>query len=190
MHPFPDTDAMSATLLSAIAATAAAVISLINIGLTAFLARRHDSEKWVRDLLPDLVVNFNDAAFKFERKVFETDWTTLNHAEQQDLGFDEYLEAAKLVRTMEAFASPRTARAAQEVLYSIDSIKFISWDLIKSNKFEIWHPKRRAAYWDYAEKAYAFMLAARSEMRLKPLDVPPGLARWREDHQTEASDKD
>jgi hypothetical protein len=67
------TSDMSAGLLSAVAATAAAIISLINVGLTAFFARRHDNEKWVRELLPDLVNKFNDASFRYERKVLDAD---------------------------------------------------------------------------------------------------------------------
>jgi hypothetical protein len=184
-----DTDAMSAELLSAIAATAAAAISLVNVGLTAFFARRHDSEKWLRDLLPDLVVKFNHAAFEFERKVFATDWSPLNHDERQNLGTDEYSEASKLLDTLEAFVSPETAEAAQDVLYSIDCIKSISYHLVESKEFETWHPQRRAAYWDYAEESYKFILAARSEMGLKPLAVPPGLAEWRK-HQAAKAPND
>jgi hypothetical protein len=85
---------------------------------------------------------------------------------------------------METFASPRTAEAAGNVLQAIEEIKQASYHLAASNEFETWAPLRRASYWDYAEAAHAFMLAARSEMGLKPLSVPPGLARWRADQRS------
>ena len=93
-------------MLSAIAATAAAILSLINVGITARLARRQESEKWVRDLLPGLAVRFSDAAFRYERAVFETDWRTLTPDQRQELGMAEFREASELMNKMEVFVSP------------------------------------------------------------------------------------
>lgn len=73
---------VTAQTLTAVAAVAAAVISLVNVGLTSIFSRRQAGVKWLRDLLPDVIVRFTDAAFRFERDVFESDWTKLTHEER------------------------------------------------------------------------------------------------------------
>lgn len=174
---------MDASLLAAIAACAAAVISSVNVALTAYFARRGDNEKWLRSQLPDIIVKFTNAAFRYEREVFETDWNTLDAEQQQELGMAEFVDAMQAVSTMESFVSPRTATAAMEVLNSVQSIKYVSHNLIQEGDFAIWHPVRRDSYWAYAEAQYAFTSAARAEIGLEPLAVPGGLQRWRESQQ-------
>ncbi len=165
---------MSASLLSAIAATAAVVVSLINVAITSRLARRQASETWVRDLLPDLAVRFSNAAFNYEREVFETDWRTLTQKEQEQLGSAAFREAMELMTKMEVFVSPKTANAAGEVLTAIEMIRGISFELVESDTFGVWETGRSGTYWAYAEKAHAFTSAVRSDMGLEPLALPPG----------------
>lgn len=168
---------MTSQDLAAIAAVAAALISLANIFLTAFLAQRHEGRKWVRELLPELIGQFANAAFEFERLVFQTDWSELNEKQRDDLGMEEYRKAKSLQDKIETFASPATISATRDLLYSVDGIRFASYAALESGNFEIWHPERRKAYWAYAEAHYKFMVVARKEMGLKPPPMPPGLAR-------------
>jgi hypothetical protein len=171
---------MSSQNLTAIAAVAAALISLVNIFLTAFLVQRQEGRKWVRELLPELIGQFADSVFQFERLIFETDWSKLDEKQRSDLGIEEYRKAKTFQDRIETFASPDTISATQELLRSVDSIRFASFDALESGDFEIWHPKRRKAYWAYAESHYKFMVVARKEMGLKPPPLPPGLARQRD----------
>jgi hypothetical protein len=173
---------VSASLLAAIAATAAAVISLLNVGLTAFFVGRQENKRWVREQLLNLVVEFNKAAHNYLRNAFETDWSVLTDEEQQNLGREEFLAANALAQTMLAFASPDTALAAETVMQTVQHVKFLSYDLVQAGKFEKWQPERGKAYWDCLEAIYRFTLAARSEMGLKPIAAPPGPARWTRAH--------
>jgi hypothetical protein len=63
---------MNSQNLTAIAAVSAAVISLVNIFLTALLAQRQEGRKWVRELLPELIGQFTDASFQLQRLILET----------------------------------------------------------------------------------------------------------------------
>lgn len=166
--------------LTAVAAVAAAIISLINVGLTAYFVRRQAGVGWRRELLPDLIVQFTDAAFRYEREIFEPDWAGLSHDQQANLGMDEYRETSALLDKLEAFANPDTIGAARDLMHSISSIRFASFRAVRAGDFAVWHPERRASYWKYAEAHYRFMVVARREMGLKPPPVPGGLARHRE----------
>lgn len=170
---------MNSQTLTAVAAMSAAVISLINVALTSFFVQRQASVRWVRELLPDVIMRFTEAAFHYEREVFETDWRKLTSEEQSHLGLDEFVKASALCDQLEAFASPKTIETARALLHSIEGIRSTSYEAIASGDFEVWHPKRRIRYWAYAEAHYAFIAAARGEMGLKPPPVPPGLAAQR-----------
>jgi len=170
---------MSSEKLTAIAAVAAAVISLLNIFLTAVFVRHQEGRKWIRELMPELIGQFADATFEFERIVFETDWTKLSEEEQAGLGMEEFRKANALMSKLGTFASPATISAAKNLLDSADVIRFASFDVLESGDFAIWHPVRRKSYWKYAEAHHKFMVVARKEMGLKPPPTPPGLVNYR-----------
>jgi hypothetical protein len=171
---------MNSQTLTAIAAVAAAAISLVNIYLTAFFAKRQEGQKWVRELMPELIGQFADAVFQDERIVFETNWAELSEEEQSVLGMEEFRKAMALYNRLATFASPATISAAKKLLDSVDAIRFASFDVLESGDFAIWHPKRRKCYWAYAEAHHEFMIAARKEMGLKAPPIPSGLANYRE----------
>jgi hypothetical protein len=170
---------MNSETLTAIAAIAAAVISLMNIFLTAFFARHQEGRKWVRELMPELIGQFADAAFQHERIIFQTDWTELSEVEQSELGMEEFRKANALREKLETFANPATISAARNLLNSVDAIRFASFDALESGDFAIWHPRRRKCYWAFVEAQHKFMVVARKEMGLKSPPTPPGLVNYR-----------
>jgi hypothetical protein len=170
---------VNAQTLTAVAAISAAIISLINVALTAIFAQHQAGVRWLRELLPGLIGEFADAAFRLEYVIFETDWTKLAENQQEELGREEFRKAVALRDKLETFASPETIAAAEELMSSIEAIRFASFNRIQAGDFDIWHPTRRSGYWAYAEAHHKFMKVARKEMGLKAPPVPPGLANQR-----------
>ncbi|MBB6035217.1 hypothetical protein [Phytomonospora endophytica] len=171
---------MDAQLLSAIAAACAAVISLVNVGISSRLVRRQDDTRWIRERLPQLVTAYAEAVFQFERKVFETDWTVLSAEEREKLGLDEGVKALGILAEFEVFASPETVDTAHAVFHAAD--------LIRMTRREEPAAKRWDLYWAWAEAKQDFLTAARREMGLKAPSVPSGLKAHRERSKRGGSD--
>lgn len=169
---------MSAQLVSAIAAVAAVIISLVNVGISSILVRRQDSQRWRREQLPDLVEKLADSAFQWERKIFESDWRLIPEVDRTGFGMDEAGEAMQLVGRLEVFAAPRTISTAREMLHAVDAIRMHNLDNPAKPDGEYQRPWK--LYWEWCEARYAFLKASRREMGLKPPPVPPGLSRYRE----------
>jgi hypothetical protein len=142
---------MRAETLAAVAAVAAAAISLINVGITAYFAHRQESVKWIRQKLPELVREFTDAAFVSEREIFESDWRKFDDEQMHKIGVEAYRKARETLERLEVFANPRTISTANAVVASIEKIRVTSIYLLRRGEFEIWHDERRPTYWAYAE---------------------------------------
>jgi len=170
---------MSAQQVSAVAALAAVVISLVNVGLSSLLVHRQESRKWRREQLPDLVEKLADAAFCWEVKIFESDWNFIPQADREAFGMDEARVAMALVNRLEVFAAPETISTAHTMLYAIDHIRMHNL-MIDTTESGGDSPKPWNLYWDWAEAHYAFLRASRREMGLKPPPVPRGLSHYRE----------
>jgi hypothetical protein len=173
---------MTAQLVSAIAAVAAAIVSLVNVGLSSILVRRQDSQRWKREQLPDLVEKLADAAFQWERKIFESDWRLIPEADRTDFGMDEAREAMQFESRLEVFAAPRTISTAREMLHAVDAIRMHNLKNPVEPDGEYQRPWN--LYWEWSEARYAFLKASRREMGLKPPPVPPGLSSYRERSRT------
>lgn len=86
---------MQAETLAAIAASAAAVISLVNVAYQAYLEGRKENRKWLRDTLPEAVYRYSDAIFEMSREiVFKTEiWEALAPEERQRRGLEHFAQA-------------------------------------------------------------------------------------------------
>lgn len=167
---------MTSEQWTAVAAVAAVVISLVNVGLSAFLVRRQEGQKWVREQLPEMVRLFSDAAHRWEVKIFERDWTAIPSADRSDHGMEEAAEAFTLLGRLEVFAKPSTISAAREVLHAIEIIRFqyMTSPTQGGDAEKPWN-----LYWAYAEARHAFLTESRREMGLPDPPLPPGLANRR-----------
>ncbi|WP_153547169.1 hypothetical protein [Streptomyces sp. RB17] len=174
---------MSAEQLSAVAAIAAAVISLVNVGLSSYLVRKQESQRWTREQLPDIVTKLADAAFRWEVKIFESDWSQIPESDRDDFGMEEATEAMSLVSKMEVFAAPDTISSAHNMLDSIDAIRLHT--LQNPPQSGDSPEKPWSLYWKWREAQHSFLSASRKEMGLKPPPIPIGLRRYRE--RTEGS---
>lgn len=173
---------MFAQQVSAVAAVAAVIISLVNVGLSSILVRRQDSQRWKREQLPDLVAKLADAVFQWEVKIFESDWKLISEADQIDFGMDEAREAMQLVSKLEVFAEPKTISTARKMLNAVDTIRM--HNLRNPVKPDEEYQRPWDLYWEWSEARYAFLKASRREMGLKPPPVPLGLSRHRERSRT------
>ncbi|WP_392967455.1 hypothetical protein [Streptomyces sp. LN245] len=167
---------MTSEQWTAIAAVSAVVISLVNVGLSAFLVRRQEGQKWVREQLPDMVKLFTDAAHRWEVKTFEVDWAAIPSVDRSDHGMEEAAETFALMGRLEVFAKPTTISAAREVLHAIEDIRFHCLTSLPEggNAEKPWN-----LYWAYAEARHAFLTESRREMGLSDPPLPPGLANRR-----------
>jgi hypothetical protein len=161
-------------MLAAIAAVAAAVLSVINVGLTARVSRRQDSTRWTRELLPDLVRELSQAYHEQYVALFNADWASLKGKAREERGMAEFRRVRELIQRLEVFAAPKTVRWAWQVTYELEGIR--SYFLYHSQEGD---DLKWSAYWDYAEANYQFLRAARREMSLKPPPIPPGLSARR-----------
>lgn len=167
---------MDPALLSAVAAVAAAAISLLNIGFTARLSQKQDSRKWTRDLLPEVVMELNKAFHEEYMTLFESDRSGMTSKDKEMVGMTELRHTRGLVERLEVFATPRTIRAAKDVRNALVSMRYL---LMNGKKAAGGSPEQWAAYWKYAEANHLFLNAARREMGLRSAPVPPGLKRHR-----------
>lgn len=170
---------MSAQEVSAIAAVAAVAISLVNVGLSSLLVHRQESRKWKREQLPDRVTELASAAFRWEVKIFESDWTLIPKSDRLMFGMDEAKVAMELVARLEVFAAPKTISTAQEMLNAIDQIRMYHLRY-KPTEPDAVPPTPWDLYGDWAEAHHAFLVASRREMGLKPPPIPSGLRHHRD----------
>lgn len=169
---------MSAQQLSAVAALATVVISLVNVGLSSLLVRRQEGQRWRREQLPELAAKLREAAFRWERKIFESDWRLIPEADHPTFAMDEAGEAMDLASRLDVFAAPETISTAQNMLAAIDEIRMHNLRALAESSDE--NPRSWRLYWAWAEAQHAFLKASRREMGLKPPPIPPGLRRHRE----------
>ncbi|MFC0439654.1 hypothetical protein [Kutzneria buriramensis] len=153
---------MSAQDLSAAAALAAVVISLINVGLSSLLVRRQEGQRWRREQLPETVTKLVEAAFRWEVKVFESDWQLVPEADRHLFGMEEARVAMELASKLDVFAAPETISAAQRMLDAVDQIRMHNLRVLSKSSDE--NPRSWSLYWEWAEAQYAFLKASRREM--------------------------
>ena len=176
---------MSAETVAACAAVAAAVVSVINIEATRRLSKSMESTKWTRELLPELVRELDQAQFDQYMAYFDADWSACSDDEAPDIGMPEFRRASDARDRLEVFATPATILAARQVSHELGAMRFYflkqrdesDASRITDRPHEDrgrWHH-----YWRYAEANHEFLDAARKEMGLKPVPVPPGLADMR-----------
>lgn len=176
---------MNAETVAASAAVAAAVVGVINIEATRRLTRSMESTKWTRQLLPGLVRELDQAHFDQYMAYFDADWFTVTDEEASDIGMQEFRRASDARDRLEVFAAPATILAAREVSHELTAMRFYFLKQRKEGKptrgLEPAHEDggKWHHYWRYAEANHAFLNAARSEMGLKPVPVPPGLEDMR-----------
>jgi hypothetical protein len=163
---------MSPETVAAFAAVAAAAISLLNIAVTRHFTKVLESTKWTRELLPDLVRELDKAFHVQYMALFNAPWDELTSTEAEDVGIPEFDKAHDAEERLEVFASPEAVTAAREVRHWLEAMRFHflreTGDVRDSGKWPY--------YWRYAEASHAFVNAARKEMGLKPVPLPPGLA--------------
>ncbi|WP_262705600.1 MULTISPECIES: hypothetical protein [Streptomyces] len=155
--------------LTAWAAVAAVVISLVNVGLSARLVRRQESTQWIRGHLPELIAGFNDATHRFMVKVHRGDWDGVAPEARSSHGMDEAREALAYLSKLQVFAGPATILAAHKTFDAVDAIRMHHLSVLEAGGRvdQDW-----SRYWSYAQANHAFMTASRREMGLKP---PPAL---------------
>ncbi|MFG3300350.1 hypothetical protein [Micromonospora chersina] len=170
---------MQAQTLAAVAACAAAALSLINVGYQAYLSNKNEARKWQRDKLPDIIRAFSGSNHKLNAMTFfqAEKWRT-SRGEKEVALMAEYGTSRELLDGLEVTASSKVATAAQKVTSSItagiDYLRFY----VDTPEYDL--SRERELYWEYAEASYAFLCASRKELGLGPLPPPPGLLRWRE----------
>ncbi|WP_448059186.1 hypothetical protein [Cellulomonas hominis] len=166
---------MEPEMVAAVAACAAALISVLNVGVTARLSRAQESTRWTRELLPELVRELTDALHGYYMRVFYADWHAVPEAERGTYGLEEFKRCSELVGRLQVFADPRTIERAYDAVNRADAIRMYMAARVRSDD----DPQRWALYWDYAEASHRFLAAARREMGLGKPPTPPGLARRR-----------
>ena len=176
---------MNAETVAAVAAVAAAVVSALNIAATRRLAQSMESTKWTRQLMPDLVQELKQARHDQYMAYFEADWSACSDEEASDLGMKEFRRGSEAQERLEVFASPATISAARQVSYELTAIRsyFLNHREAAQSADALSRPHEDRGkwhhYWRYAESSHAFLNAARKEMGLRPVAVPPGLADMR-----------
>lgn len=176
---------MNTETVAAVAAVAAAVVSALNIAATRRLAQSMESTKWTRQLMPDLVRELEQARHHQYMAYFDADWGSCSDDEASDLGMKEFRRGSEAQERLEVFASPTTIMAAREVSYELEAMRFYFLDHREAAQSA--HANSRPHedrgkwhhYWRYAESSQAFLNAARKEMGLQPVPIPPGLADMR-----------
>lgn len=176
---------MNAEMVAATAAVAAALVSALNIAATRRLTQSMESTKWTRQLMPDLIRELDHARHDQYMAYFGADWSACTDEEASDLGMKEFRRGSEAQERLEVFANPATISAARQVSYELESLRFYFLNhreaAQSADAFSRPHEDRGKwhHYWRYAESNHAFSNAARKEMGLKPVPVPPGLTDMR-----------
>lgn len=160
---------MDPALLSAIAATSAAIFSIANIAFTTRLSHKQDSQKWTRELLPDVVVAIEKAFHEQYMALFETDRSEMSFPEKEQVGIPEFRNVLALFERLSVFASPQTIWAAREVQLALEDMRLV---LIDGKKPESGPSMKWATYRKYGRANDVFLEAARHEMGLASLARP------------------
>ncbi|MFF3933786.1 hypothetical protein [Streptomyces hirsutus] len=169
---------MNSEQLTALAAAATVVISLVNVGLSSFLLRRQESERWTREQLPNLVQKFSDSTHTYYVKIFNGDRSTIDPSSRGDHGMEEFREVMAALKRLEVFASPAVISAASEVTLWIEAMRQHYLTALEQGQEAIEEPWD--LYWHYAEARHSFLVASRKEMGLRRPPVPPGLQSHRQ----------
>jgi hypothetical protein len=170
---------MQAQTLAAIAACAAAALSLVNVGYQAYLSNRNEARKWQRDKLPDIVRSFSGSNHKLNVITFfqVEKWRTSKKSQESALK-PEYEYSMELLDALEITGSPDVVKAAREVSQSITL--GIDYMRFKSDSPDYDKTKERELYWQYAAASHTFICASRKHLGLDPVPPPPGLLRWQQ----------
>jgi hypothetical protein len=165
--------------VAAVAACAAAGLSLVNVGYQAYLANRNESAKWRRDKLPETIRSFGNALSRMTGKVaFKDQFGEPAPANIHKLIEDDFARANVELDTLEIIGSQRLVEAARAVLHAAtDIIDYLGHHPHGAPNHS--REQERIAYWDYVELNHAFLCAARREIGLDPLLPSPGLIAWR-----------
>jgi hypothetical protein len=161
---------INASDVAAAAAVAAAVVSLINVGYTSYLSRKKEYSAWAREMLPELITRFKDAAARYDAATRDVDWENVDPSVFP--GQPEFRDMMEIRDSLEVFASQRTVDAAYELI--------VRTDFLRIGRAENSNAAADPPQWDMesAEKFYRlayenFLRAARSEMGLRPITTSP-----------------
>lgn len=166
---------MHADSLAAIAAAGSAAFTGVNVAVTTRMTRRLEGNRFTREKLPQLVYDLENAYHLCYMTLFETDWTTIDPAKRAEFGLDKFAAVSELEQHLITVASPRVAMLAAQVSRRLDGMRFYFMERDPAE-----HSRGRwPFYWAYVEANHAFVNAARRNMGLRRLPIPPGLARYR-----------
>jgi hypothetical protein len=164
--------AMNASDVAAAAAAAAAIISIANVGFTSYLAHKREYYQWTRSVLPELILEFKDAATRYDAATKNIDWESVDDSAPNFPGESEFREMVKLRGSLEVFASQPTIDAAYELIVRANFLMIRraenagtttdsrQWDMETARKI-------------YDEAYQNFLRAARSEMGMPPISPGP-----------------
>jgi hypothetical protein len=170
---------MEAETLAAGAACAAAGLSLVSIGYQAYNARRSENQKWLRETLPDAILEYGRLAHEMQRLWFfcADDIRKLAIDERDRRSLELFADAMRCLDRLELVASPELIVAARNVTYAIDSGRMYQLSTINTPDYSL--DVERDLYWAYAEASHQYVTLARRALGLSASPVPPGLERWR-----------
>ena len=162
---------MTSSDIAAVAAIAAVVISIANVALTSYLARRREYQQWTRALLPDLILKFKDASSRHDDATREADWLNIDLDESSYPGQAEFAEMTRLYDSLEVFASSRTLNAAYEVMATTDILRINRYEMAYADNEarEEWNKNIGKMCRTKSDADRMFVRAARLEMGLRPL---------------------
>jgi len=173
---------MSSSQLSAYAAVAAVIISLVNVGLSAHLVRRQDSQRWIREHLPELMAGFDRTVHDFYRQIFAEAWDAVPADRRPRHGLDQAREAMAYLAKLKVFASPNTIIAAHKSFDAVDAIRMHYLAMFEEGHDQVETPWN--LYWAYARAHHIFLTESRREMGLQPPPTfrsevaPPRRSPW------------
>ncbi|MFF4484544.1 hypothetical protein ACH4TQ_49325 [Streptomyces sp. NPDC021218] len=163
---------MSSSHLTAYAAVAAVVVSLVNVGLSAHLLRRQDSQRWIREHLPELIAGFDRTVHGFYRQVFAEAWDAVPLERRSRHGMDQAREAMAYLDKLKVFARPSTIIAARNSFDAVDAIRMHYLAMFEEGDDQVEIPWD--LYWAYVQAHHIFLTESRREMGLQ---APPALRR-------------
>jgi len=181
---------MTSSDIAATAATAAVIISIANVALTSYLARRREYQQWTRGLLPDLILKFRDASSRFDIATRDVDWANIDPNQPDEPGLAEFAEMMELYGSLEVFASTKTLNAAYELMLRTDVLRINRFEKTDADDKdpEAWNKYMQEMYRMKTEADRAFVRAARLEMGVRPLSGnTPGYSKWRKKRDREAA---